>query len=159
MSLTLLSWNLKGSKGVDVRAVVDHIEAMAADVVVLQEVQRRQARAIARSLGAVSQRWGFKHWPIRTWPEGMAVIGVTRPARVRTYAITHPWVLWSWRRRILQVYDFDLPSGTPWREPTRGYRLLVLDSRVNRVSSRAIRREPGARVLYESSGAVVIERR
>jgi endonuclease/exonuclease/phosphatase family metal-dependent hydrolase len=103
MSLTLLSWNLMGSKGVDVRAVVDHIEAIAADVVVLQEVQRRQARAIARSLGAVSERWGFKHWPIRTWPEGMAVIGVTRAARVRTYAITHPLVAWSSRRRILQV--------------------------------------------------------
>jgi endonuclease/exonuclease/phosphatase family metal-dependent hydrolase len=52
MSLTLVSWNLKGSKGVDVRAVVDHLEAMAADVVVLQEVQPGQAHAIARSLGA-----------------------------------------------------------------------------------------------------------
>jgi endonuclease/exonuclease/phosphatase family metal-dependent hydrolase len=112
--LTLLSWNLKGSKGVDVRAVVDHIEAMAADVVVLQEVQRRQARAIARSLGAVSQQWGFKHWPIRTWPEGMAVIGMTRPAPARTYAITHPWVLWSSRRRILQVAPvrLDADGGT-----------------------------------------------
>jgi endonuclease/exonuclease/phosphatase family metal-dependent hydrolase len=103
MPLTLLSWNLKGSKGVNVRAVVDHIGAMAADVAVLQEVQRRQADAIARSLGAVSQQWGFKHWPIRTWPEGMAVIGVTRPASARTYAITQPWALWSSRRRIIQV--------------------------------------------------------
>ncbi len=103
MSLTLVSWNLKGGKGVDVRAVVDHIEAMAADVAVLQEVQRCQARAIARSLGARSMRWGFKHWPIRTWPEGMAVIGVTRPAPARTHAITHRRMPWSWRRRILQV--------------------------------------------------------
>ena len=103
MALTLVSWNLKGNKGVDTRRVVDHVVAAAADVVVLQEVQRRQARAIARGLGAVSQRWGFKHWPIRTWPEGMAVIGVTRPAPARTQAITRRWALWSWRRRILQV--------------------------------------------------------
>jgi endonuclease/exonuclease/phosphatase family metal-dependent hydrolase len=114
MSLTLLSWNLKGSKGVDVRAVVDHIEAMGPDIVVLQEVQRRQAQAIARSLGAVSQRWAFKHWPIRTWPEGMAVIGVTRPAPARTHAITHRWLPWSWQRRILQVATvrLDGDAGT-----------------------------------------------
>ncbi|MGH9229097.1 MAG: endonuclease/exonuclease/phosphatase family protein [Acidimicrobiales bacterium] len=114
MSLTVLSWNLKGSKGVDVRAVVDHIEAMAADVVVFQEVQRRQARAIDRSLGAKSLRWGFKHWPILTWPEGMAVLGVTRPAPARTHAITHRWVPWSWRRRVLQVATVRLdPEGGP----------------------------------------------
>jgi endonuclease/exonuclease/phosphatase family metal-dependent hydrolase len=110
MSLTLVSWNLKGSKGVDIRAVVHHIGATAADVVVLQEVQRHQARVIAHSLGAVSWRWGFKHWPIRTWPEGMAVIGVTRPAPARTHAITHGWVPWSWRRRILQVATVRLDA-------------------------------------------------
>jgi endonuclease/exonuclease/phosphatase family metal-dependent hydrolase len=113
MSLTLVSWNLKGSEGVDVRAVVDHIEAMAADVVVFQEVQCHQARAIARSLGAASRRWGFKHWPVRTWPEGMAVIGVTRPAPAHTHAITHRWVPWSWRRRILQV-------AAVWLDPEDG---------------------------------------
>jgi endonuclease/exonuclease/phosphatase family metal-dependent hydrolase len=101
--VNVISWNLKGGKGVDVRAVVDHVEAMAADVVVLQEVQAGQARAIARSLGARTWHWGFKHWPIRTWPEGMAVIGVTRPTPARTHAITHRRMPWSWRRRILQV--------------------------------------------------------
>jgi endonuclease/exonuclease/phosphatase family metal-dependent hydrolase len=112
MSLTLLTWNLKGSKGVDVGAVVDHIDAMAADVVVLQEVQPRQARAIARSLGAKSLRWGFKHWPIRTWPEGMAVIGVTRSAPARTHAITQRRMFWSSRRRIIQVGAVRLDAGT-----------------------------------------------
>jgi endonuclease/exonuclease/phosphatase family metal-dependent hydrolase len=110
MSLTLVSWNLKGSKGVDVRAVVDHLEAMAADVVVLQEVQPCQARGIARSLGAKTRHWGFKHWPIRTWPEGMAVIGVTRPAPARTHAITHRGMPWSSRRRILQVATVRLDA-------------------------------------------------
>jgi endonuclease/exonuclease/phosphatase family metal-dependent hydrolase len=110
MSLTLVSWNLKGSKGVDVRAVVDHVEAMGADVLVLQEVQRCQAHAIARSLGAKSRRWGFKHWPIRTWPEGMAVIGVTQPAPAHTHAITHRQMPWSWRRRILQVATVRLDA-------------------------------------------------
>lgn len=111
MALTLVSWNLKGSAGVDMPAVVDHIRAAAADVVVLQEVQRHQARRIARSLGARSWHWGFKHWPIRTWPEGMAVIGVTRPARLRTRAISRRWAPWSWRRRILQIGSVDLDPG------------------------------------------------
>src|SRR5262245_25884377 len=57
--VNVISWNLKGSKGVDVRAVVDHLGAMAPDVVVLQEVQAGQARAIARSLGAKTRHWGF----------------------------------------------------------------------------------------------------
>jgi endonuclease/exonuclease/phosphatase family metal-dependent hydrolase len=113
--VNVISWNLKGSKGVDVRAVVGHLEAMAADVVVLQEVQAGQARAIARSLGAKTRHWGFKHWPIRTWPEGMAVIGVTTPAPARTYAITHRRMPWSSRRRIVQVgtvrLDADASAG------------------------------------------------
>jgi endonuclease/exonuclease/phosphatase family metal-dependent hydrolase len=110
MSLTLVSWNLKGSKGVDVDLVVGHLDAMAADVAVLQEVQPWQAHAIARSLGAKTRHWGFKHWPIRTWPEGMAVIGVTRPAPARTHAITHRRMPWSWRRRILQVATVRLDA-------------------------------------------------
>jgi endonuclease/exonuclease/phosphatase family metal-dependent hydrolase len=109
--VNVLSWNLKGSKGIEVRAVADHIRAMAADVVVLQEVQFFQARAIARSLGAESRSWGFKHWPIRTWPEGMAVIGVTQPALARTHAITHRVMPWSWRRRILQVATVCVDSA------------------------------------------------
>jgi endonuclease/exonuclease/phosphatase family metal-dependent hydrolase len=111
VALTLVSWNLKGSEGSDTAGVVDHITAAAADVVVLQEVQCRQARRIARSLGAHSWRWGFKHWPIGSWPEGMAVIGVTRPARVRTRAISRRWALWSWRRRIVQIGSVEVDPG------------------------------------------------
>jgi endonuclease/exonuclease/phosphatase family metal-dependent hydrolase len=117
--VNVLSWNLKGSKGVDVRAVADHIRAMEADVVVLQEVQFCHARAIARSLGAESRSWGFKHWPIRTWPEGMAVIGVTQPALAHTHAITRRLMPWSWRRRILQIATVRVdPASGP--EPGAG---------------------------------------
>jgi endonuclease/exonuclease/phosphatase family metal-dependent hydrolase len=156
MSLTVLSWNLKGSKGVDVRAVVDHIRAMAADVVVLQEVQFSQARAIARSLGAESRSWGFKHWPVRTWPEGMAVIGVTQRAPARTHAITHRRMPWSWRRRILQVATVrvDAEPGTSTGNGTdvtlvnvhlsagdaAAVRVLEADAVVRRIAER---RRPG----------------
>jgi endonuclease/exonuclease/phosphatase family metal-dependent hydrolase len=79
--------------------------------VVLQEVHWQQARRIARALDARSWRWGFKHWPLRTWPEGMAVIGVARRVHVRTRALSHRWRLWSWRRRIVQVAAVEAAGG------------------------------------------------
>lgn len=101
--LRLVTWNLKGSGGVDVAAVAAHLRAAEADVVVLQEVQRRQARRLARAVGAASHRWVFKHLPIGTWPEGMAVLGVTAPVAVRSHALTYRWRPWSWRRRVALV--------------------------------------------------------
>lgn len=106
-----MTWNLKGSAGPDLAGVISHLRAEGADVVALQEVQWHQARRIARGLGARSRGWSFKHWPLRTWPEGMAVIGVTRDLRVRTRALSHPWRLWSWRRRIVQLASIGPPGG------------------------------------------------
>ncbi|HLT68730.1 MAG TPA: endonuclease/exonuclease/phosphatase family protein [Acidimicrobiales bacterium] len=111
MATTLVTWNLKGAEDPDVRAVVDHLRAEGADLVCLQEVQWHQARRIARALDARSWAWSFKHWPVRTWPEGMAILGVGRPVRVRARALTAPRRVWSWRRRIVQVGTVD--GATP----------------------------------------------
>ena len=62
------------------------------------------------------------------------------------------------RRRILEIYDFNLPLGEPWRAPIRGYSLLVLDSAVDELAIRGILRSPGARTLFSGDGAVVIAR-
>jgi endonuclease/exonuclease/phosphatase family metal-dependent hydrolase len=102
--LTITTWNLQGSKGIDTATVVEHVQATATDVLVLQEVQRSQARALSRALDPQSFSWGFKHWPLTTWPEGMAVLGLTVPVHdVRTRPLTHRWRPWSWRRRVFQV--------------------------------------------------------
>jgi endonuclease/exonuclease/phosphatase family metal-dependent hydrolase len=108
---TLVSWNLKGSANPDTAAVADHVRSEGADVVALQEVQWHQARRIARALGAGSRRWSFKHVPLLTWPEGMAVIGVTGPVHARSRALSHGWRLWSWRRRIAQRATVATPAG------------------------------------------------
>ena len=113
MDLTLTTWNLKGSEGPDIDAVVEHLLATRADVVVLQEVQRHQARAVARGLDAASLGWGFKHWPVLTWPEGMAVIGVSRPVAVRTRALSFRVRFWSWRRRIVQTATVEVAGPEP----------------------------------------------
>ncbi|HKE73516.1 MAG TPA: endonuclease/exonuclease/phosphatase family protein [Acidimicrobiales bacterium] len=104
MRLRLLTWNLKGSTGVDIARVSDHIRASGADVVALQEVQRHQARALAQTLGARSLRWAFKHQPLDTWAEGGALIGVTRAVtHARALALSYGWEPWIWRRRIAVI--------------------------------------------------------
>ena len=77
------------------------------DVLLLQEVQRGQARRIAKALGARSAHWGLKHWPVRVWAEGMAVLGLTVPVAVRSYPVTRRWEFWSWRRRLIQIGHID----------------------------------------------------
>ena len=103
MSLRVVTWNLKGSAQPDLGAVAAHLREVGADVVALQEVQRGQAKRLASVLGARSVTWSFKHFPGRTWPEGMAVVGVTVPVKVEAHALSARWLFWSWRRRIFQA--------------------------------------------------------
>jgi endonuclease/exonuclease/phosphatase family metal-dependent hydrolase len=105
--LVVTTWNLQGSKGIDDDAVAGHVREQGTDLLLLQEVQRGQAHRIARGLGARSVDWGFKHLNLRTWPEGAALIGVTRPVRARAIAVTRRFQPWSWRRRIIQVARID----------------------------------------------------
>jgi len=106
--LTVTTWNLQGSKGVDPEVVARHCRDRRTDVLLLQEVQRRQARQIAGALGAQSSRWSLKHWPVRIRAEGMAIYGLTRPVGdVRARAVTRRWFVWSWRRRLIQMGRID----------------------------------------------------
>lgn len=91
----------------DVEAVVAIISAQAADVVALQEVQRAQARRLARRLAMTQYRWAFKHWPLVTRPEGMAIM-TRHPAHAfRSYVVRRaPW--WNWRRRVAVEADIDV---------------------------------------------------
>lgn len=125
MVLTVLTWNLKGSDGPDMAVVADHVRTSGADVALFQEIQCHQARRLARRLGVRSCRWGFKHWSLRERPEGMAILGITRPVRVRARALTLRWRFWSWRRRIVLLGrvapdGVDEPIG-----PTDGDLLVV----------------------------------
>ena len=145
MRLTVLTWNLKGSKGIDVEAVSGHIRVAAADVVLLQEVQWHQARALARALDARSHRWHFKHWPLNTWPEGMAVIGVTHAVASTARALSSPWKPWSWRRRILVSARLPLPSDP-------AHPLLLLNLHLSPHSAEEVRRAETVSVLRTVAG-------
>lgn len=103
MRLVVTTWNLEGRAGVDVDAVAALLREQGSDVVLLQEVQSAQARRLARALSARTLDWQFKHRPPLARPEGMAVLGVTRPIdSTRARALTMRWRRWSWRRRIVQ---------------------------------------------------------
>ena len=50
-------------------------------------------------VGFPASRWAFKHWPIVTPAEGMAVLSPHRITAATAFAVQH-WFPWSWRRRI-----------------------------------------------------------
>jgi len=102
---TVTTWNVQGSKGTDIDRVVDVLSASAPDIVLLQEVRRPQANAIASRLDMVHE-WTFKHHaffpliggraegaailtPHGLYGRGSQVISSTR------------WRRW-WRRRVAQ---------------------------------------------------------
>jgi len=113
VATTVVTWNLRGRRRPDLDAVAAELAARRPDVVALQEVQRRQAGAIARLLGWAPGHWSFKHWPLVAWPEGLAVLapGGVAGSAVRTIVLSRGAPRWSWRRRIAQLARIDDVAG------------------------------------------------
>jgi endonuclease/exonuclease/phosphatase family metal-dependent hydrolase len=97
-SFTVVTWNIPGSAGLDVAGVAEIVAAAEPDVVVVQEIQRGQARRLGRALQMPSMRWAFKNlsWPRR---EGLAVYTRHRIATSTSFVLRNAW-FWNWRRRI-----------------------------------------------------------
>ena len=85
--LRVLTWNVQGSDGLDLDLVVATVERTAPDVLLLQEIQRRQCRRLAARLGGWSARWVFKHWPIVSRAEGIAVLTPHRLGRAASFVL------------------------------------------------------------------------
>ena len=98
-SVRVLTWNLQGSTGVDTGAVADAIARVGADIVMLQEVQRRQTSRLASAVGMPGRRWAFKHWAVVTRAEGVAVLTPHRLVASRSFVLRSA-PFWSWRRRV-----------------------------------------------------------
>ncbi len=117
--LRIVTWNLQGSKGVDALAVSRLLGDMTADgeiqIVALQEVQRRQARALARAWGAKDWRWARKHLPYGPFlwwrAEGLAVLANADIDDHKVTTLTPTIRIWSYRRRIVQSLIVDHPHG------------------------------------------------
>ncbi|MFT6812735.1 MAG: endonuclease/exonuclease/phosphatase family metal-dependent hydrolase [Ilumatobacter sp.] len=74
---TVTTWNLRGGAKPDIAAVATVIEVEAPDVVVIQEIRKTQATALASALGMQFTR-ALKHYPFtplrKAAAEGMAIL-------------------------------------------------------------------------------------
>jgi endonuclease/exonuclease/phosphatase family metal-dependent hydrolase len=106
--IRVLSWNVQGSRGLDIDAAARLVSAWQPDVVVLQEVQRRQASRLAAALDMTSHRWALKHWPVLHRAEGLAVLTWHRLVTCDGFTLRRA-AFWSWRRRI--AVDVTVDTG------------------------------------------------
>jgi endonuclease/exonuclease/phosphatase family metal-dependent hydrolase len=97
--LRVVTWNLQGSAGLDVDAAASVLREVAPDIAVLQEVQRAQCTRLAAACRLPGRRWAFKHWPIVSRPEGLAVLSSSPLSAAAAFVLRASWP-WSWRRRI-----------------------------------------------------------
>lgn len=104
--LTVVSWNAQGSHGLDIAKAASALLEFEPQLVLLQEVQRHQLRALGAAMHAQGARWRFKHWPGTVAPEGLGVLSTIPLRRVRTRVLAHPWEFWNWRRRIALELQF-----------------------------------------------------
>lgn len=110
MATRIVTWNVQGRERPDLDVVADVIHAAGPDVVALQEVQRAQARALARRLGW-SMAWTFKHWAIVVRPEGLALLAPVPLEGIGTIHLARRFRFWSWRRRVALRATVDGPDG------------------------------------------------
>lgn len=102
---TALTWNVHGSAAPDVEAIAAAIQESSPDVVVLQEIRKRQATSLAPML-QMRFSWALKHYPYTKamwWrAEGMAIMTPHLLDAVGHTEISDEEPMRSWRRRIAQ---------------------------------------------------------
>jgi endonuclease/exonuclease/phosphatase family metal-dependent hydrolase len=166
--LRLTTWNLRGRSRPDLEAVAEELERIGADVIALQEVQRRQTEALASHLG-YEHVWRLKHWPIPVPAEGLAVMSRLGMEDPRVVVLARRWIPWSSRRRIalsvdlsveadlgrrlLRVVDVHLGSGVGDDERTRQARLVrsLVEPAELSVVAGDFNTRPGSSVVRELS--------
>ncbi len=102
---TVLTWNVHGSARPDVDAVAAAIRSELPDIVVLQEIRKRQAATLANVL-QMRYSWVLKHSPytrLMWWrSEGMAIMTPHLLDAVGHTEVSDGQPMRSWRRRVAQ---------------------------------------------------------
>lgn len=111
LGLRLTTWNLQGRERPDLAVVADVVRASGSDLVMLQEVQRRQARVLARHLGWSGVIWRLKHWPLVIPAEGLAVLTPEPVGHDVVRVLAARWAFWSSRRRIALTVDVPVDGA------------------------------------------------
>lgn len=164
--LRVMTWNLQGSAPPDLAAVRGVIEGAAPELVLLQEVQRWQARDLAAALGW-HHEWAFKHWAFVVPAEGLALLSPQPLAAVERTALAFRWRFWSWKRRValtarvtpsgLRAVNTHLGAGVGDRERRRQAAITIdLAAGPTSLVAGDLNTRPGSTVLdaYATAGFV-----
>jgi endonuclease/exonuclease/phosphatase family metal-dependent hydrolase len=106
-----MTWNLQGSQRPDINKVADKIQQFQPDIIAIQELQKHQARALARRL-EWSYVWAFKHngygplLPRRA--EGMAIMSRLPLSNTGETTLTSEYGRFTYRRRIAMWADINI---------------------------------------------------
>src|SRR4051794_36444190 len=158
-ALTVVTWNAQGSHRIDVARAADALAAFQPDVVLLQEIQRRQLGALGAALSMAGACWRFKHWPVRVPAEGLGILARHPLESARTQVLAHRWEPWNWRRRVAvlatlrvggrqrRVVDVHLGAGVDHAERTRQVRALLEHARDADVVAGALSAGPASAEL------------
>lgn len=102
---TVLTWNVHGSERPDITKLAEAIRFEAPDVVVLQEIRKKQAAELAAAL-SFRYSWARKHFPythLLWWrAEGLAIMTPHALDAAGHTELSNDERSWSWQRRIAQ---------------------------------------------------------
>lgn len=117
-SWAVLTWNVHGSTTPEVDRLADVIRRESPDVVVIQEIRRSQAAALAARLG-MRFTWALKHYPwtplLRRLAEGMAILSPHGLDAAGHSEVSDGKSSWTYRRRILQWALVGRPDASAAR--------------------------------------------
>lgn len=108
----LATWNLQGRALGDLGEIAARIDALDVDIICFQEVQRSQFAQIRARTDLDHGAWWFKHWSLRYAPEGLATASRwPLESDPTSLALTHPWRLVHYSRRVAGCVRVAHPSG------------------------------------------------
>lgn len=154
--LTVVTWNAQGSRGLNIALAAAALAELEPDLVLLQEIQRRQLGALRVALSMIDARWRFKHWPVRVPAEGLGILSRHPVAEAHTQVLALRWQFWNWRRRIalhatvrfderpVRVVDVHLGAGVGHDERVRQARLLLDHARGVSIIAGDLNAQPGS---------------
>jgi endonuclease/exonuclease/phosphatase family metal-dependent hydrolase len=109
-SIGLATWNVRGFARPDINDLAEVLQAGPQTIVVVQELQRSQAKRLAGLLG-MEHHWSFKHSPLgpllTKFAEGLATFSTEPLSRTESLDLTPHVRSISYRRRIAQFTYLD----------------------------------------------------
>ncbi len=115
MTITALTWNIRGFSRPNLSDLAHVIDSHAVDIATIQEIQHWQARRLGNELG-MHLFWSFKHAPLgpllRSFGEGLAILSKHPLTDTKTTNLTPNIHSFNYKRRISQYARIsDLSLG------------------------------------------------